>query len=715
MAFSNQSDPTFPPVIQVPPYRIWKDWCIGDSLEYINANSLNFDSRIENVSSLVLAVSSYAVGLSARNASTLNLNFNNRTNILSGEVPNNSLGTIKLGGDILQSGKALLTAASLSALRDVFISGLAINHTLVWAGSGWNNQPAATGGGSTGVSNGDKGDIQVSGTPEGTTWLLDTTPGSEAVQTTNTRDGAMTPAKLSTGRPYWSSTSFVGVGIDWIAPLSDPNARLTVGSNLAGTAASKLLTVNGGSFSTTTGTTSALASFGVGTTVDTNASLGIKARRNASAPDNYLTTSFGITLDYENSQNVTQIWLRGDGNVGIGTPLPNQALTVAGSISATNQISGLTLRSTNSAGSEGGEMYLARPASGTSLAGDVTIDISANNLRIFEGGGTSRGVGLDLTGCASSAGSILLHSGNYNSYAPTLGGTGATGTWSISITGNAATAGGLSVHTSTNNEANKIVRTDSSGYIQAGLINTSSNDNGTTAIDRVYASSDSFIRYYTPANFRQVLDVPTRTGSNASGSWGINITGSSASCTGNAATATTAGNVTGTVALGNGGTGATTAATAASNLGLGTTNLVQLGSLGAGVAAPTSGKISALDDITAFASDKRLKTDINTLTNALDKVNSLTGFTYVFNNLGIAFGFEEDVKHVGIFAQDLQKVLPEAVKPAPFDTEYKDNVPYSKSGENYLTIQYEKIVPLLIEAIKELSQEVKELKNKTIL
>ena len=97
---------------------------------------------------------------------------------------------------------------------------------------------------------------------------------------------------------------------------------------------------------------------------------------------------------------------------------------------------------------------------------------------------------------------------------------------------------GLAMHTGRNNEANKVVRTDSNGYIQAGWINTTSGDNGTTAIDRVYASSDGYIRYYTPANFRTVLDVPTRGGSGASGSWGISITGSSASCTGNAATVT---------------------------------------------------------------------------------------------------------------------------------------------------------------------------------
>ena len=92
----------------------------------------------------------------------------------------------------------------------------------------------------------------------------------------------------------------------------------------------------------------------------------------------------------------------------------------------------------------------------------------------------------------------------------------------VASAGNATTAGGLAVHTDRNNEANKIVRTDVNGYIQAGWINTLSGDNGTSAITRIYASDDGYIRYYTPANFRQVLDVPTRTGGSASGSWSIN-------------------------------------------------------------------------------------------------------------------------------------------------------------------------------------------------
>jgi hypothetical protein len=101
----------------------------------------------------------------------------------------------------------------------------------------------------------------------------------------------------------------------------------------------------------------------------------------------------------------------------------------------------------------------------------------------------------------------ILTDGNYTSYSPSLTGGGASGTWTINITGNAATAGGLAVNsTGTNNGANQIVRTDGNGYANFGWINTISGDNGRGAIARIYASSDAYLRYYTPANFMAALN-----------------------------------------------------------------------------------------------------------------------------------------------------------------------------------------------------------------
>jgi hypothetical protein len=87
---------------------------------------------------------------------------------------------------------------------------------------------------------------------------------------------------------------------------------------------------------------------------------------------------------------------------------------------------------------------------------------------------------------------------------------------------------------------------------------------------------------------------------------------------------------------------------------------------------------------------------------------SLNGVIYKWNDLAnILAGYNTNEDIVGVFAQEVNAVLPYAVKPAPFDT--KDGV--SKSGENYLTVQYEKLTPLLIEAIKELANELNALKK----
>ena len=69
----------------------------------------------------------------------------------------------------------------------------------------------------------------------------------------------------------------------------------------------------------------------------------------------------------------------------------------------------------------------------------------------------------------------------------------------------ADTVDGLDVHTGRNHDANKIVRTDSSGYIQAGWINSTSGSATTSTITRITASYDNYLRYYTPDNFVNTL------------------------------------------------------------------------------------------------------------------------------------------------------------------------------------------------------------------
>ena len=140
------------------------------------------------------------------------------------------------------------------------------------------------------------------------------------------------------------------------------------------------------------------------------------------------------------------------------------------------------------------------------------------------------------------------------------------------------------------------------------------------------------------------------------------------------------------------------------------------GNLGIGTNAANSfnlqvvGTIGTTGDITAYYSDDRLKTRTGEITDALAKVKTLEGFLYTPNALANSFGFENG-SHVGISAQAVRRVLPEATKLAPFDTDVHDGVKVSKTGENYLTVQYDKLVPLLIEALKELEQRVARLEE----
>ena len=103
-------------------------------------------------------------------------------------------------------------------------------------------------------------------------------------------------------------------------------------------------------------------------------------------------------------------------------------------------------------------------------------------------------------------------------------------------------------------------------------------------------------------------------------------------------------------------------------------------------------------NITAFTSDIRLKTDVEPIKNALEKVQSIRGFTYSHNETAKELGFKDERRWSGVSAQEIEKILPEAVFPAPVDNKY-------------LTVQYEKLVPLLIEAIKELKTEVDDLRS----
>jgi len=105
-------------------------------------------------------------------------------------------------------------------------------------------------------------------------------------------------------------------------------------------------------------------------------------------------------------------------------------------------------------------------------------------------------------------------------------------------------------------------------------------------------------------------------------------------------------------------------------------------------------QIEASGDVIAFgSSDKRLKDNIQPITEPLWKVSQIGGYTFDWNENQDTYEGHD----VGVVAQEIHKVLPEVV---------------AERSNGYLGVKYEKIVPLLIESIKELKKEVDDIKEK---
>ncbi len=177
------------------------------------------------------------------------------------------------------------------------------------------------------------------------------------------------------------------------------------------------------------------------------------------------------------------------------------------------------------------------------------------------------------------------------------------------------------------------------------------------------------------------------------------------------------------LAVADGGTGSSTASAARTALGvaigsdvqafntnltainqaLTTTSDVQFDSFGVGTAASgTTGEIRATNDVTAFySSDQRLKENITNIDNAVDIVKQLNGVRYDWTEAYIESKGGEDgtfvrKQDIGVIAQEVEKVFPEIV---------------AENSGGYKAVKYERLVAVLIEAVKELSDEVARLKE----
>jgi hypothetical protein len=140
----------------------------------------------------------------------------------------------------------------------------------------------------------------------------------------------------------------------------------------------------------------------------------------------------------------------------------------------------------------------------------------------------------------------------------------------------------------------------------------------------------------------------------------------------------------------------------ATNFNISTSNLTRMtvasgGNVGIGITTPTSklhvdGAIFALGDITAL-SDQRYKQNIVRLDHSLDIIRSINGYSYTRED------YRPGERQIGLLAQELSNVLPEAVS-------------YDSNNDQY-SINYNSLIAPLVEAVKELYDRV-ELQSKMI-
>jgi hypothetical protein len=341
-------------------------------------------------------------------------------------------------------------------------------------------------------------------------------------------------------------------------------------------------------------------------------------------------------------------------STGTGVSISGTTLSATGtggtvtSVSGTGTVQGLTLSGTVTSS---GSLTLGGSLSAVNLASQVTgtlpignggtgaalVDPNADRILFWD---DSAGATAFLaTGTGLSISGTTISATNNGTVTSITAGTYLTG-------GTITTSGTIAVDATTTNTASKVVARDASGNFSAGTITASLSGNASTATSAATWTTS------------RTLTI---------GATGKSVNGS--------------GNVTWTLAE-----------------VTGTTGTPQFGSLGVGTAASgTTGEIRATNNVTAYYSDERLKTKLGNIENALDKICNLSGFYYEANEVAQELGYKVE-REVGVSAQEVQRVLPEVVVPAPI-------------SDKYLTVRYEKLVPLLIEAIKELKAELEALKN----
>ena len=363
----------------------------------------------------------------------------------------------------------------------------------------------------------------------------------------------------------------------------------------------------------------------------------------------------------------------------------NQAgdLILSGKLTATSITATLT-------GNASTATKFAAPVNINGVAFDGSAPISINTINTLSRAATnSYLLGDAFNGSAARTWSVDAASANTPSKVVVRDAAGdfSAGTITATLSGNATS---LTNMTTTITELNYVDGVTSSIQTQLGtkaplaspaLTGTPTAPTANAGTNSLQIATTAFVASAVSTGITGA-DAPTKAGVGATGTWGINISG-------NAATAGIAAGLSNRYtrsigATANGGISLTSFASTIA--GVGPDALQYQISMSGSYSGDFSvfGNITASQNVTAY-SDERLKTNVRTIDNALDKVSNMRGV--YFDKDGAA--------STGVIAQEVEKVLPEVV----FDGEYK-------------SVAYGNIVGILIEAIKELKNEIELLKQK---
>lgn len=235
-------------------------------------------------------------------------------------------------------------------------------------------------------------------------------------------------------------------------------------------------------------------------------------------------------------------------------------------------------------------------------------------------------------------------------------------TYAIAISGNAATASTLQTARTINGVSfnGSAAITITANTTQA--LTLSSGGDGAATGTTFNGSTARIISYNS-------VGAPSKGGAGATGTWSIGITGNAATVTATDDTTTAT-----TQYVYFGGTSSGASAVKASSTKL--------------TFVPSTGVLTAVGNV-ATSSDRRLKSRLLPISSATERVRGITGYTYAKKGT--------QGRQVGVIAQDVQQVLPEAVH---------------RGDDGYLSVAYGNLTALLVEAIKDLDQRIQALEKR---